>query len=58
MIIQEAIKSGKPFKRKEMLTYMRIFNDRFVYNEGILKDVPHFIQVIDILATDWEIKDN
>lgn len=62
MTIQEAIKSGKPFKRRgEPLTY--------TYSPAVLKTVSATIvdsegkrlsrlRLADILATDWEVKEN
>jgi hypothetical protein len=62
MTIQEAIKSGKPFRRESWQSDMY---DQFVkvdYDLNIIRDartnVEIEILVSDILATDWIIKDN
>ena len=58
MTIQEAIKTGKPFKRKKWEFYSAI--------KGITKEKGLFnfkqsdlldISAIDVLAEDWEVKE-
>ena len=57
MTIQEAIKSGKPFKREIWFSNSFIIID----NTNVLVDVIDGEATIfedeDILATDWEVKE-
>ena len=61
MTIQEAIKSGKPFRRKGA-AYSWILRDSskamlysaFHYESS---DINYRFLVEDILATDWEVKE-
>ena len=58
MTIQEAIKSGKPFKRptwsKECWT---LANDIFYFEQGKVKyEQANTFCPADILADDWEVK--
>lgn len=55
MTIQEAIKSGKPFRRKDWKVWLKIENlfCFLIVNEDL---IPQFLTKHDILATDWEIK--
>lgn len=56
MTIQEAIKSGKPFKRKHEIESMYCIVRRgyFVFfNEN---RNAYIMGASDILATDWEVK--
>ena len=58
MNIQEAIKSGKPFKRKEWDNYDWLFvnpqGNICVWGEDQGEWNP--LDAEDILATDWEVK--
>lgn len=56
LTIQEAIKSGLPFKREDWSGYMRKFDKEnpFLIWEKNEATVP--LHQLDILATDWEIK--
>jgi hypothetical protein len=63
MTIQEAMKSGRPFKRKtEQETLCKYWIKIIVNNDGVLCfDTKEFgwhnaLSLNDILATDWEIK--
>lgn len=61
MTIQEAIKSGKPFKRKSyktwLITYTPILGDDLeFYTEDKKTDVIIF--PVAILADDWEVKND
>lgn len=63
MTIQEAIKSGKPFRRKEWLVpdYLIIESGGLHRNQLRWERLPHeyyiFFEKDDILADDWEIKE-
>lgn len=50
MTIQEAIKSGKPFKRKNSE------EEYYRHNLTQLPDMNANITIADILATDWEVE--
>lgn len=59
MTIQEAIKTGKPFKRRTWVknAWTVIFGDVFDYeNKYHPSDAPDVFTVSDILAEDWEVK--
>lgn len=45
MTIQEAIQSGKPFKRKGSNNWMEVVNCSYFQSK-----------IADLLATDWEVK--
>lgn len=47
MNIQEAMKSGKPFKRK----------GHKVYIQGGIASVDSFFSYEEVLATDWEVEE-
>lgn len=58
MIIQEAIKTGKPFKREKHAYYITCdYASDFMFyddDEGTFGD--YFLTMDDVLATDWENK--
>ena len=60
MTIQEAIKSGKPFRRPNHGFWITIFQNRFyVYLEPSMQTGEQIIAEIHptaVLATDWEVK--
>lgn len=62
MTIQEAIKSGKPFKRAPWVNELRIRSQEFapfchflVRLDYVDKDETFELAVEDILADDWEV---
>ena len=55
MKIQEAIKSGKPFRRKEWKAYFLMLGDGWL--KGSDDDNYTQLKKIDILAEDWETKE-
>lgn len=60
MTIQDAIKSGKPFKRKDDDLYFLIspqFRHICVESESVVKIYDHAFDIEDILADDWETKE-
>ena len=60
MTIQEAIKSGKPFKRRVWdYVWTIVDDDRFYYLRGCEDDYfkPNEFDPKDILADDWEVKE-
>lgn len=63
MTIQEAIKSGKPFRRKDKihwLLFADILHDNVIYDTlkyRIIYNSMHYFTIEDILARDWEVKD-
>lgn len=57
MTLQEAIKSGRPFKRKKTAHYLVA---RSNYNSIDWEDLlmqPYLPNLEDILASDWEVKE-
>jgi len=65
MTIQEAIKSGKPFRRKKWKSWALEQTWVIKINRhGHVVLMPHGIECswgfprADILATDWEVKEN
>jgi len=56
MTIQEAIKSGKPFKRIIFSDYKWLFVNGAIICDLLSGQQIH-IDAVDILAKDWEIKD-
>lgn len=61
MTIQEAMKTGKPFKRKLFTSYIIIVNDEEENEEPRFrseKGYPIEIWPIAILADDWEVKND
>jgi hypothetical protein len=56
MTIQEAIKSGKPFKRKHWGIYFWVNEDYSITNEYGTNIPLHYAD--DILADDWEVKES
>ena len=62
MTIQEAIKSGKPFKRKgwreEMFAIAELDDDEWLFADGSggVYYHPDELTPQDILAEDWEVK--
>lgn len=57
MTIQEAISSGKPFNRKGWEEWLEV-HERFIYSIPWQNKFSILLTVQDILATDWEIKDD
>lgn len=59
MTIQEAIKSGKPFKRKYWKDWIKRVKDYCVWATGVNKNelANDAISINDILADDWEVKE-
>lgn len=69
MTIQEAIRSGKPFRRKKWLiephfddmngvyAYLPFPDDTCAFLEGDENPLPISFWIEDILAEDWEIKE-
>ena len=59
MNIQEAIKSGKPFKRERWVVGGWIYNNDgvFEYLTGGVDEPANEFFVEDILADDWEVKE-
>lgn len=66
MLIQDAIKSGKPFKRKlwTIWWYIKDYNEFRKVNGTLLEEINFlglgkvFPSLDDILADDWEIRGN
>ena len=60
MTIQEAIKSGKPFKRKYctrwMTTSSPLEHFRYIHDDNKVDDIATIFG-FDVLADDWEVKD-
>lgn len=59
MTLQEAIKSGKPFRRSSVSLFITTMDDDIVFVDDKTAD-PEFnkitLSVSDILATDWEVE--
>jgi hypothetical protein len=53
MIIQEAITSGRSFKRKEWIYWSAIYDDEIFIEDSCSKI---FLKTSDILADDWVVK--
>ena len=53
MTIQEAITSGRSFKRKKHMYWIAIYDNEFFIANTCSK---FYFRDIDILADDWEIK--
>lgn len=68
MTIQEAIKSGKPFKRPGHDLYLVVFHQMFYVDIPVFDDTeitvpvsaysPIYIASSAILADDWEVKED
>ena len=62
MTIQEAIKSGKPFRRKSNFVFLRVEDDMIVFPDykkpESMDNNWYFPFLSDILADDWEVKDS
>jgi ABC-type Fe3+-hydroxamate transport system substrate-binding protein len=62
MTIQEAIKSGKPFRRKRAKTndsFHKFWHSMKSVRRGDVYHCPkdwRVFNILDILATDWEVK--
>lgn len=56
MTIQEAIRSGKPFRRKNWHAWFILKNDAFVGADELPYPLKTLPLIQDILADDWEVK--
>jgi hypothetical protein len=60
MNIQDAIKSMKPFKRKESTRYMCVSSPlqhfRYIHDDNTVNDVATLF-AFDVIAEDWETRD-
>ncbi len=54
MTIQEAIRTGLPFKREDWKIYITVQYGRLTLDQQIEEDI---LYAEDILATDWEVKE-